>query len=99
MLNGFNINYLIVVFVDGALFLATLYHTILFFHRRTRLLAHYSIYLWISFLYGLSRVVYYLTTYNKFFIAADGDETFQMLAFIMYVQFAGTAMDLDKNED
>lgn len=101
MLNGFSINYLILVFVDGALLLAALYHTIIFFHRKTKLLADYSIYLWISFLYGLSRVIYFVTSEvtSPFIRITNGDETFQMLAFIMYVRFAGTAMDLDKEKE
>ena len=38
MLNGVNINYVIVLLVCGAVLLAALYHTILFVHRGTALL-------------------------------------------------------------
>ena len=56
MLNGVDINYIVVILVTGAVLLAAIYHTILFLHRRTILLAHYSTYLWVSFFYVFIRI-------------------------------------------
>jgi len=101
MLNEFNINYLIVVFVSGAIFLAALYHTILYFHRKTKLLLSYSLYLWVTFIYVLFRAVFFEINEERysFFLTMNTDESLQMLAFMLYVQFAGVAMDLDVKQD
>jgi len=101
MLKDFNINYLIVVFVSGAIFLAALYHTILYFHRKTKLLLSYSLYLWVTFIYAFFRVVLFTMNAEEhsFFLAINADESIQMLAFMLYVQFAGVAMDLDEKQD
>lgn len=101
MLNEFNINYLIVVFVSGAIFLAALYHTILYFHRKTKLLLSYSLYLWATFIYSFFRVAFFAINEERysFFLTMNTDESLQMLAFMLYVQFAGVAMDLDAKQD
>jgi len=101
MFNEFNINYLIVVFVSGAIFLAALYHTILYFHRKTKLLLSYSLYLWVTFIYVLFRAVFFEINEERysFFLTMNTDESLQMLAFMLYVQFAGVAMDLDAKQD
>lgn len=101
MFNDININYLIVVFVSGAIFLAALYHTILYFHRKTKLLLSYSLYLWVTFIYVLFRTIFFEINEERysFFLTMNTDESLQMLAFMLYVQFAGVAMDLDVKQD
>lgn len=101
MFNDININYLIVVFVSGAIFLAALYHTILYFHRKTKLLLSYSLYLWATFIYVLFRTFFFEINEERysFFLTMNTDESLQMLAFMLYVQFAGVAMDLDVKQD
>ncbi len=96
MFNGVNITYLIVIFVAGAVLLAAIYHTILYLHRKTALLAYYSTYLWFTSFYVLFRFFNpseFDHTYPLNFL--NPDETLQMLAFAMYIRFMGLAMDLD----
>ena len=95
MFHGVNPNNIVVILVSGAVLLAAIYHTILYIHRGSRLLALYSIYLWSTFSYCLFRDI---VTSNdpavyKYF---NPDEILQMISFIMYIKFAAFAMDLDK---
>jgi signal transduction histidine kinase len=100
MINGVNINYLVIVIVTGAVMLAAVYHTVLYMHRRTRLLAHYSIYLWATVLFTGFRFFYPLQEPEGLFLqVVNADETLQMFAFAMYIRFIGTALDLDKKMD
>ena len=98
MFHGVNPNSIVVMLVTGAVLLAAVYHTILFIHRGSRLLALYSIYLWSTFTYCLFRDFF---TGNdplvyKYF---NPDEVLQMISFIMYIRFAAYAMDLDKEKE
>jgi signal transduction histidine kinase len=96
MFNGVNITYVIVIFVTGAVLLAAIYHSILYLHRRTKLLAYYSTYLWFTSFYVLFRFIHpseLSSSYPLSFL--NPDETLQMLAFAMYIRFMGLAMDLD----
>ena len=98
MFHGVNPNSIVVMLVTGAVLLAAIYHTILFIHRGSRLLALYSIYLWSTFTYCLFRDFF---TGNdpsvyKYF---NPDEVLQMISFIMYIRFAAYAMDLDKEKE
>ena len=95
MLNGVNVNYIIVLLVSGAVLLAAIYHTILFAHRRTALLGSYSAYLWATFSYCLLRSVYFAGTGGAFSYF-NADEVVQMIAFAFYVRFASVALELDK---
>jgi signal transduction histidine kinase len=93
MLNGVNLNYIIVLLVTGAVLLAAIYHTILFNYRKTSLLGSYSIYLWASLLYCGFRSIHFSdsgSVYNFF----NPDEVLQMIAFAMYIRFAAVALNL-----
>lgn len=96
MFNGVNINYLVITLVTGAVLLAAIYHTILFMHRRTRLLAYYSTYLWFTFTYICFRFAYPTDVGHRILLEfLNPDETLQMLAFAAYIRFMGVALDLD----
>ncbi|HKC37561.1 MAG TPA: histidine kinase [Chitinophagaceae bacterium] len=98
MFHGLNPNNIVVLLVSGAVLLAAIYHSILFIHRGSRLLALYSIYLWSTFTYCLFRDIYSGNDplVYKYF---NPDEIFQMISFIMYIRFATHAMDLDKEKE
>jgi signal transduction histidine kinase len=98
MLNGVNLNYIVVLLVTGAVLIVAIYHTILFSHRRTKLLARYSIYLWSTFAYCLFRAIFFFPNEDAYRYF-NPDETLQMISFVMYIRFAGIAMDLDKRKD
>lgn len=84
----------------GAVMLAAVYHTVLYAHRNTTLLARYSIYLWLVFSYALFRFFYPFTDPSDSFLSfINADETLQMLAFAAYILFMGTAMELDAKKD
>ena len=96
MLNGVNTTYVIVIFVAGAVVLAAIYHTILYLHRKTTLLAYYSTYLWFTSFYVLFRFFNPSESDQNYPLSfLNPDETLQMLAFAMYIRFMGLAMDLD----
>jgi len=96
MLNGVHITYVIVIFVTGAVLLAAIYHTILYLHRRTKLLSYYSTYLWFTSFYVLLRFFNPSDIDNSYPLEfLNPDETLQMLAFGMYIRFMGLALDLD----
>ena len=98
MFHGVNPNSIVVLLVTGAVLLAAVYHTILFIHRGSRLLALYSIYLWSTFTYCLFRDIYSGNdpSVYKYFIPV---EVLQMISFIMYIRFAAYAMDLDRKKE
>jgi len=98
MLNGVNINYTVILLVTGSVLLAAIYHTILYAHRRGRLLALYSIYLWSTFSYCLFRVIV-LGDRPAVYRYLNPDEILQMISFIMYIRFAAFAMDLESGRD
>lgn len=84
----------------GAVLLAAVYHTVLYVHRKTKLLIHYSIYLWLTFFYILFRFFYpFEEPRGVFFLYVNADETLQMISFAAYIRFMGTAMDLDAKKD
>lgn len=100
MLNGVDINYIVVILITGAVFLAALYHSVLYLHRKTLILAHYSGYLWFTFFYLLLRLftpVSITATHPLFFL--NPDESLLMAAAAMYVRFMGTALDIDKEKE
>jgi hypothetical protein len=98
MFHGVNPNNIVVMLVTGAVLLAAIYHTILFIHRGSRLLALYSIYLWSTFAYCLFRD--FVTSNDpdvyRYF---NPDEILQMVSFIIYIRFAAYAMDLDRDKE
>lgn len=98
MLNGVNLNYVIVLLVTGSVFLAAIYHTILYVHRKTILLSGYSAYLWASFLYCSFRAIHFLSSGSEF-PHWSPDEVFQMIAFILYIRFAAIAWELHPVRD
>jgi signal transduction histidine kinase len=98
MLQGVNVNFVIILLVSGAVLLAAIYHTILFVHRGGQLLSSYSIYLWSTFSYCLFRVAINSDDPNLYRYL-NPDEMLQMISFIMYVRFAAIAMDLDRIRD
>lgn len=77
--------------------LAAIYHTVLYIHRRTALLLHYSIYLWVTFVYVFFRFIHPNTNpQNQLLLSINPDETLQMLSFAFYIRFMGVALELDK---
>jgi|GEM_PF-1017081 len=98
MLNGVNLNYIIVLLVTGAVLLAAIYHTILFIHRQTKLLGSYSAYLWATLAFCLFRSIYFSDSGSASSILSL-DELFQMVAFGFYIRFAAVALDLDERKD
>lgn len=98
MLNGVNLNYIIVLLVTGAVLLAAIYHTILFIHRSTKLLGSYSAYLWATLLFCVFRTVYF-TNSEEASSLLNLDEVFQMVAFGFYIRFAAVALNIDSKND
>jgi signal transduction histidine kinase len=98
MFNGVNANYIVVLLVSGAVLLAAIYHTMLFMHRGSRLLALYSIYLWSTFSYCLFRLIIFADN-PVVYQYLNPDEILQMISFIMYIRFAAYAMDLDSSKE
>ncbi len=95
-----NINFAIIIFVSGAVLLAAIYHTILYLHRRTLLLARYSLYLWVTYIYTLYRCYNPISdTENSFLQFIYADETLQMIAFALYIRFMDAAMDVNKQTE
>jgi signal transduction histidine kinase len=99
MLNGVDLNYIIELLVTGAVLMAAVYHSILYFHNRRNILSAYSVYLWATFFYCT------YSTYRTFFFNAplsqyvSLDEALQMTAFVMYIRFAAIALDLDATKE
>src|SRR4249919_872527 len=98
MFHGVDPNNIVVMLVTGAVLLAAIYHTILFIHRGSRLLALYSIYLWSTFAYCLFRDIVKSNDHDvyRYF---NPDEILQMVSFIIYIRFAAYAMDLDRDKE
>jgi signal transduction histidine kinase len=85
----------------GGIFLAAVYHTILYIHRRENLLKHYSYYLWILLLYLSFRVdqVFNISTLDLMHNPRNWDEMLQMLSFMFYIRFLGYALFLKKSDN
>jgi len=101
-INTIYLNQFFFIFIAGAILLAAIYHTILYSHRKTKLLSYYSGYLWFTFLYCFYRVFFphhdpeFITSF-----APDStlDESLQMVVYLMYVRFIGIALNLKKDTD
>jgi signal transduction histidine kinase len=96
-----SVTFYLVVINLGAIFLAAVYHTILFIHRRETLLRHYLIYLWVSCSYLFFRL--WLINYGDkdfvfygLFIPAD--EVLQMATFLFYIAFLGKALNINAGD-
>ncbi len=91
-------NHIFLFVCIGGIFLAAVYHSILFLHRRESLLNYYSQYLWILLFYLGFRVDLHfnLTGLDFYHSAYHWDEIFQMLSFMFYVHFFGQAIFLKK---
>lgn len=85
----------------GGIFLAALYHTILYLHRKESLLNYYSQYLWVLLLYLLFRVDLYFdfTGFNFYNISYQWDEIFQMVGFMFYIRFLCKAIFLKQSDN
>jgi signal transduction histidine kinase len=84
----------------GGIFLAAVYHTILYFHRRENLLKHYAFYLWVLLFYLYFRVDLYLDFTGIGFKddPYNWDEILQMFSFMFYVRFVGYALFLKRSD-
>ena len=84
----------------GGIFLAAVYHTILFLHRKENLLNYYSQYLWILLFYLLFRVDFFfnLSTLDLYYSLYNWDETIQMLGFMFYIRFFCKAIFLKQSD-
>ncbi|HEX2628283.1 MAG TPA: histidine kinase [Chitinophagaceae bacterium] len=85
----------------GGIFLAAVYHTILYFHRREDLLKHYAFYLWVLLFYLYFRADLYLdfTGFNFKENRYNWDEVLQMFSFMFYVRFVGYALFLKRSDN
>jgi signal transduction histidine kinase len=85
----------------GGIFLAAVYHTILYFHRRENLLKHYTFYLWVLLFYLYFRADLYLdfTGFNLKENTYNWDEILQMFSFMFYVRFVGYALFLERSDN
>lgn len=97
MFEKIDINHILSIFITGAVTLASIYHTILYLHSKTKLLAHYTAYLWCTCGYCIFRMIF--PGPWEPFMLINPDETLQMIAFAMYIRFMGTALDLDKQKE
>ncbi len=85
----------------GGIFLAAVYHTILYLHRKENLLNYYSQYLWVLLFYLFFRVDLFfditrLGFYNSIY---NWDEVIQMLSFMFYIRFLGKAIFLKATDN
>jgi signal transduction histidine kinase len=80
----------------GGIFLAAVYHTILYLHRKEDLLSYYSQYLWVLLLYLFFRVDHQfdLTHIDFYNNPYQWDELGQMINFMFYIIFFGKAIFL-----
>ncbi len=92
-----DINYIVFVMVTGALLLASVYHSVLFYYNRVKLIGYYSVYLWSVFAYCFIRCVYVRgIPHIPYF---SGDEVLQMVSFALYIRFTKAALELDPIKD
>lgn len=81
--------------IFGALGLAAIYHTILYFHIRIKLLLHYSAYLAVVFIYSFFRLIYPSTeTIRKVLPQIQLDDLLSLFTFVMYIRFLSLALAL-----
>ena len=83
--------------VTGALLLASVYHSVLFYYNRIRLIGNYALYLWSVFAYCFIRCFYIQQIPHLPYFSAD--EVLQMLSFALYIRFTKVAMELDPEKD
>lgn len=85
----------------GGIFLAAIYHTILYFHRKESLLNYYSQYLWVLLIYLIFRVDLYLdfTGLDIYNSRYNWDEVIQMLGYMLYIRFLCKALFLKKSDN
>lgn len=93
-------NHIFLFVCIGGIFLAAVYHSILYLHRRESLLNYYSQYLWILLFYLGFRVDLHfdLTGLDFYHSIYYWDEIFQMLSFMFYVHFFCEAIFLKKTD-
>jgi signal transduction histidine kinase len=93
-----------VVFGAGSLCLAAIYHTILFIHKRDKLLLNYCVYLWSVFFYLCYRLIYGINVeyhtreLHLLKIQFAEDISFLMLIYAVYVRFWSNALWLSKKD-
>jgi signal transduction histidine kinase len=98
------LSYYITVFGTGALCLAAIYQTILYFNKRDSLLQWYGIYLWSVFLYLCYILVigpgpdYHFIKYPFLTINLAEDQLFLMLTYAAYSLFWKRALLLGKKD-
>jgi signal transduction histidine kinase len=93
-------NHIFLFICIGGIFLAAVYHTILYLHRKESLLNYYSQYLWVLLFYLLFRVDLYfdLTRLDFYKSPYHWDEIFQMAGFMFYIRFLCKAVFLKKSD-
>ena len=93
-------NHLIQITIFGALGLAAIYHIILYYHIRIKLLLYYSIYLLAVFIYSFFRLVYPSTeTVWKVLPQIQLDDLLSLFTFVMYIRFLSLALELKFNTE
>ena len=93
------LNIVILLCVTGAVLLAAIFHSILFYYFRTRLISSYALYLWMVFLYAMFRLAYYYHDLPDLYFLIHPDEALQMLSFIFYVRFIGIALEINPRKE
>jgi signal transduction histidine kinase len=95
------LNHTLLFISIGGIFLAAVYHTILYLHRKENLLNYYSQYLWVLLLYLGYRVdaAFDITGFDVYNNRFNWDEIFQMLGFMFYIRFLGRALFLTKEDN
>ncbi|SFQ37044.1 sensor histidine kinase [Parafilimonas terrae] len=98
------LSYYITIFGAGALCLAAVYQTILYFNKRDSLLLRYGVYLWSVFLFLCYRLVFgigvqYHTHHFDFLnITIASDHTLLMITYIAYAIFWKQSLQLQKKD-
>lgn len=98
MLYNFSINDLISFFTIGALLIATIYHSVLFYYNRTKLLGSYSIYLWSSLLFIVFANVTKTLDFKQTIIDFAISSIILWLSYLLYFRFILTTINPVKIE-
>ncbi|RZK60683.1 MAG: hypothetical protein EOO91_00450 [Pedobacter sp.] len=79
---NFSIEDLIPLLATGGLLTASMYHSILFYHNRIKLLGYYSLYLWSSLIFII------LTNFSKDLVQHQSIYSFTMSAIVLWVSYS-----------
>jgi signal transduction histidine kinase len=93
-------DYLLQTAIFGALGLAAIYHTILYFHIKIKLLLYYSAYLLFVFLYSVFRLIYPSTEIIRNILPQiQLDDLLSLFTFLMYIRFLSLSLALHPDSE